>query len=150
MAFEWKFSQAEARLVDTRFEVRLPEGTWFDLWHTHVDWRGEGNHRSDLRRKCLAALHAGWLRVEAFATQLECPWQSWLVIDSNDSGQDAVYLHTPNPNRDNFSYRFEGVVWGATPPSWLMEFVAGDDIELGRSDYAGAELYWVRRASESA
>ena len=69
------------------------------------------------------------------------------MIDPADPGQDAVYLHTPNPNRDNFPYPFTGVTWGAEPLEGLAEFVAGSGAEVGRSEYGGTVLYWVRRAT---
>jgi hypothetical protein len=67
------------------------------------------------------------------------------VLDPEDSGHDAVYLHTPNPNRDNFPYSFEGVAWDVTPPHWLEEFVADGGMQVGRSGYNGVTLFWVRR-----
>jgi hypothetical protein len=131
--------------VDDRFTARLPDsGEWFDLWHTHVDWHGEGNARPELRRECIRSLFVAWRRIDTFAAGLGCPWQSWLLFDAVDSGQDAVYLHTPNPNRDNFPYRFEEATWGMSPPSWLVEFITGD-LEVGQSEFKGQPLYWVRR-----
>ena len=134
-----------------RFGPLLPNTTdWFDLWHAHVDWDGEGNQGPASRQQFLRSLFEAWLEVECFARRLERPCQVWVVIDVEDSGQDAVYLHTPNPNQDNFPYQFEGVVWGAVPPEWLAEFLVGSDSELGRSDYNGVVLYWVRRPEGSA
>jgi hypothetical protein len=69
------------------------------------------------------------------------------VFDTADAGQDAVYLHTPNPNHENFPYRFEGVVWGAVPPTWLAEFVT-EEMEVGRSEYDGV-LHWIRYRSQA-
>ena len=132
---------------DDLFASRLPDSEkWFDLWHTHVDWRGGGSKSADPRREYIRALFAAWERVEAFAAGLPCPWQSWLVFDEADSGQDAVYLHTPNPNHDNFPYEFEGVTWGATPPVWLADFLT-NRLDFGRSNFDGEALYWVRRTS---
>jgi hypothetical protein len=125
----------------------LAGANWFDLWHTHVDWRGEGNAGPQERQPFLRALFALWAEVETVARDLTCPWQSWLVIDAGDSSQDAVYLHTPNPNRDNFPYPFAGVVWGVEPPDWLAELLTGTGAEVGRSDHEGAELFWVRRGT---
>ena len=52
--------------MDKRFEPQLPDrGGWFDLWHTHVDWHGEGNANPAVRRECLRVLFAAWERVEA-------------------------------------------------------------------------------------
>ena len=135
-------------MVHDRFEVRLPElAEWFDLWHTHVDWRGDGNIKPDVRRECIRSLFAAWERIDAFAAKLGFPWQSWLLFDAVDSGQDAVYLHTPNPVRDNFPYPFEDVTWGVSPPSWLVGFLTSD-LEVGKSDHAGEALYWVRRGRD--
>jgi hypothetical protein len=90
-------------------------------------------------------LFAAWSRVENAAGQLTCPSQTWLVIDASDPGQDAVYLHTPNPNRDSFPYLFEGVTWGIQPPEELAECMAGTGLEVGSSECEGSVLYWVRR-----
>ena len=131
-----------------RFGFRLPIGVgWFDLWHSHVDWHGRGNRDSEFRRSCLEVLFATWSDVELLTRGLTCAWQSWLLIDPADSSQDAIYLHTPNPNRDNFPYPFDGVSWGVESPSWLADFVGPLDVDLGRSEHDGAVLYWVRRAA---
>lgn len=127
-------------------EVQLPElSGWFDLWHTHADWRGEGNGHAGVRRESIRALFAAWERIGTLVAVHPGPWQSWLVFDATDSGQDAVYLHTPNPNRDNFPYRFEDVVWSVRHPYWLAEFLR-DEMDVGRSEFEGGELYWVRKA----
>jgi hypothetical protein len=82
-----------------RFEARLPEpAEWFDLWHTHVDWLSERNERPDIRRACARALFVASGRVAALVVNRSGPWQSWLVFDAADAGQDAIYLHTrPEP-----------------------------------------------------
>ncbi len=130
-----------------RGEGRLPIGAeWFDLWHTHSDWNGAGNRDPESRRVCLRALFSLWADAELLAEPLSCSWQSWLVIDPEDSGQDAVYLHTPNPNRDNFPYAFDGVAWGVEPPPWLEDFMNRPGVVWGRSEYDGPVLYWVHRS----
>ena len=116
----------------------LDASRWFDLWHVHPDQvAGVGRW---------AALRAAWAKVEAAGRAAGRPWQSWVLIDPADARDDAVYLHTPNPNRDNFPYAFEDVSWGAEPPTWLGELVDPLTVELGRSEHDGASLYWVRRS----
>lgn len=66
------------------------------------------------------------------------------MITEDDSSQDAVYLHTLNPNGDNFPYAFEGVQWGAELPAWLEEFVDPKRHEVGRCVYQGVVSFWVR------
>ncbi len=122
----------------------LTGSDWFDLWHTHFDSRGEGNHDPEKRRRYLGMLFAAWEQVEQFARGRRGPWQSWLVIDTADSGQDAVYFHTPNPNRDNFPYAFEGVIWSVVPPAYLAKFI-DSHMQVGRSESNGIALYWIRK-----
>lgn len=130
---------------------RLPgPSEWFDLWHTHIFPGSDDSLGPQARRDGLRSLFEAWGRVEVAACRLTRPWQSWLVIDPADPIQDAIYLHSPNPNRDNFPYPFEGVNWGAEIPRWLEEFVTGSDVEIGRSVSEEAELYWVRRAVGAA
>jgi hypothetical protein len=78
----------------------VPASEWFDLWHTHP---------SDSAANRWANLLSAWASVEAAGRASGRPWQSWLVIEPDEPRDDAVYLHTPNPNRDNFPYPFEGV-----------------------------------------
>jgi hypothetical protein len=124
---------------------RVPASDWFDLWHWHPAFERDGLTGSDENRNRLRSLFAAWSHVENAAGQLARPWQAWLVIDCSDPEQDAVYLHTPNPNRDNFPYLFEGVTWGIRPPEGLAEFMAGSGLEVGCSECEGTVLYWVRR-----
>jgi hypothetical protein len=131
-------------------EPRLPASEWFDLWHWHPAPVHNATPGLDAWRERLRPLFAAWGRIEDAASRLTCPSQTWLVIDLAEPGQDAVYLHTPNPNCDNFPYPFAGVTWGAEPPEGLAEFVAGSVLEVGRSEYDGFLLYWVRRASGAA
>ncbi len=117
-------------------------GSWYDLWHTHIDWRGlpGGRHSRDH----LAALFTILDRVEKQAAVLGTPHQVWAVIDTSDVAQDAVYLHTPNPNEDNFPYPFEGVSWGAAIPPMLREFIAPGAYDVGIMRSRGI-VYWLRR-----
>jgi hypothetical protein len=137
--------------MNVPFEARFPETfEWFDLWHTHVDWKGLGNESSESRREFRRLLFMVWNHLEQLANRISGPWQSWIVLDQEDSSQDAVYLHTPNPNRDNFPYGFEGVTWGIEPPVWLVEFVSRSGIEIGKSEYDDNLLYWIRRTNDNS
>ncbi len=112
----------------------VPAGEWFDLWHAHPNDNGGGQRWANLL--------GVWARVDAAGRASGRPWQSWLVIQLTEPRDDAVYLHTPNPNRDNFPYPFKDVAWGAEPPGWASP-AAG--LEFGQSSYGGVELLWVRR-----
>ena len=115
-----------------RFEIS-PEG-WYDYMHWHVDWDGLGNVRWRERREHLAALFTMFRRLLAETAGWNTPHQVWLQIDAFDGSQDAVYLHTPNPNRDNFPNAFEGTTWDAEIPERLRPFVTDPAWQFGRVD----------------
>lgn len=83
---------------------------WCDHWHAH-DWAHRAPFASLAAHvdELLAILDA----VLRKAAERGGPWQVWIAIDRSDSEQDAIYLHTPNP-QTTFPERFEGVVWGAS------------------------------------
>jgi hypothetical protein len=72
------------------------------------------------------------------------PRQTWIVVDDVDSSQDAVYLHTENPNQNSFPFGFEGVAWGGQPPVWLREFVFDAQHDFGVCLFDGDLTYWIR------
>jgi hypothetical protein len=118
------------------FSVR-PMGQ-YDYMHWHVDWSGLGNLRWRERREHLAALFTMFRRLLAETSEWSTPHQAWLQIDAYDGSQDAVYLHTANPNAENFPNPFAGVDWNAPIPDRLREFMTEPSWEFGRIDH-----YWT-------
>jgi hypothetical protein len=47
------------------------------------------------------------------------------IAPSTVPEQDALYVHTPNPNGTPFPHQFEGVRWGAPVPPTLRPFIDG-------------------------
>ena len=95
---------------------------------------GCGNLGWRERREHLAALFMSFTRLLAETSDWSTPHQVWLVIDARDGASDAVYLHTPNPNADNFPNRFPGVEWDAPIPDRLREFMTDPSWQFGRID----------------
>ena len=116
----------------SQFTVQ-PEG-WYDFMHWHVDWDGLGNLRWRERREHLSALFTMFKRLLTETASWPTPHQAWLQVDAFDGSQDAVYLHTANPNRDNFPATFPGVVWDVEAPARLREFLTDPTWQFGRID----------------
>ncbi|MGD8456749.1 MAG: hypothetical protein PVF83_10215 [Anaerolineales bacterium] len=93
----------------------LDFSSWFDLWHTHVDWKSEGQDNWSVRKQFLVKLFALYEILNQKMIQHNRIYQSFCIIDLEDSGQDSVYIHTENPNCDNYPLTLE---------------VCGHDIEL--------------------
>ncbi|MCE9638260.1 MAG: hypothetical protein K8T90_21370 [Planctomycetes bacterium] len=115
-----------------QFQVEL-DG-WYDHHHWHVDWPGLGNLSRSERLQHLAALFVMFRRALAQTATWAQPHQCWLQIDAHDSSQDAVFLHTPNPNADNFPHGFGDLDWECPIPELLREFVAEPGWQFGRFD----------------
>lgn len=114
--------------------VKVQEGGWYDRMHWHVDWPGLGNTSWRARRSHLEALFAMYHRVLSQTAAWSAPYQTWLQINAVDSSQDAVYLHTPNPNNDEYPIDFGWVHWDANIPERLREFVTDPAWQFGRTD----------------
>jgi hypothetical protein len=76
--------------------------SWFDFWHTHADWNGEGNTDWELRIKFIDELFDFYNECKIKLSSYPQMYQLFIFILENDSSQDAVYIHTKNPNQNNF------------------------------------------------
>ena len=94
------------------FQLEPSGGDGWDLWHYHADWRGWGNLRWRHRKEHIRALARVFATIAASADRFTRPFQTWIYLDGGDAGQDATYLHTPNPNQSPFPVQLFGVEWG--------------------------------------
>jgi hypothetical protein len=125
------------------FSLDLFEESWFELMHWHPDIYGTGNAGAEPRAACAliarqyltTAMNAlrGWSKVS----------QCWCLFDPSDSEQDSIYVHTENPNRANFPYKFEGVSWDTDPPKWLVATFPATKYVVGSSGQSPELLFWV-------
>lgn len=80
--------------------------TWYDLAHLHFDWKNYGNIRWKERREHLDVLFRHYAIMEREAVKVNRPFQLFILLHQYDSAQDALYLHTPNPNAENYPLDF--------------------------------------------
>jgi hypothetical protein len=113
---------------------RIDPRGWYDYMHWHADWPGMGNLAWRERREHLNALFTMFRRILAETASWTTPHQVWLHIDPTDSSQDAVYLHTANPNSENFPNTFAGVSWDAEVPERLRVFLTDAAWQFGRGE----------------
>ena len=124
------YRQLEHRSSGYVLEVE-PE-SWWDYWHQHMDFKGWGNLGWRHRRLHLRAHLQVMARMGLQLRQLPNPFQLWLWVDGEDAGQDAVYIHSPNP-QSQFPVIFDGARWGGSAPNELGGI--GDDLIWGRLDH---------------
>ncbi len=52
-------------------------------------------------------------------------------IDDEDAGVDAVFIHTPNPNEDNFPLKVENLNWDCKIPNVFQDLINTKDFIVG-------------------
>ena len=85
----------------------LDYSSWFDMWHAHVDWNGESQNNWSKRQEFLKVLFVLFEMANKEMMKRNRLYQSFCLIDIDDASQDAMYIHTENPNRENFPLTFE-------------------------------------------
>lgn len=87
-------------VCDDWLDALSEDDTWFNLAHEHFDWSGYGNISWKEHREHLNVLFDNFSTIEQRMKGINRPIQLFAVIHVNDSEQDALYFHTPNPYSD--------------------------------------------------
>ena len=117
--------------------------SWFDLWHTHIDWDGKGNNDWKTRKKYLKQLLDQFDQLKLKLRTYPRDFQLWIMIDENESGDDCVYIHTKNPNADNFPIKVTADNKNAIKDNDLKEFVDSLDFERVRVKTSDGDIYYL-------
>ncbi len=130
------------------FTISLGDSDAYDLWHVHFDWWGAGRLGLRYRQSYLGALFTAFRRTLVLAESSAKPVQVFVSIAPwREAGQDALYVDTENSSGTELPAVFSDTEWGAAPPPFLREFLAGGDWEVGRSRFKGDFWYYVRPRS---
>ena len=112
----------------------------FDLWHTHIDWDNKANRvKSLVARSTYRAL----IRAESLTVNRSFPIQVWATL-CECTGDNAVYLHTNNPNGTPYPYAFEGVEWGIAEPAEFTDLIDARH-QLGLHRYSDEIVFFIRK-----
>lgn len=125
----------------------LSDDLWYDEWHEHPDFFGYGRLGWKHRQSHLKALFTMFERALDQLRPVKKPYQIWLTIWERSSEFDAINLHTPNPNDDNFPFEFKDSEWNVEVPWFLADFVRQDH-EIGTALFEGERLWIVRHKEQ--
>jgi hypothetical protein len=117
--------------------------SWFDLWHTHVDWDGKGNKDWKTRGKYLKQIIGTFEQLKQKLQAYPHDFQLWIMIEESDSGQDSVYIHTKNPNADNFPIKVTADNKNEIKNKDLKQFVDSLDFEKVRVKTSDGDIYYL-------
>ena len=134
-----------ARLSEA-FRIDPSDGAWFDLSHTHFDWKGHSRRGLSHRRLHLLALFKAFQRALAQVSRAALPIQVFVSIaPEREAEQDALYVHSENPNGTPFPYAFANTVWDVPVPELVRPYLE-PTWQVGASDLEGQTWYTVRAA----
>ena len=119
-----------------RFKVNLSQKNWCDYWHQHFDWfnfgdRGWLDRRRHLNRLLLALRNAR----DELSINADQPYQLFAAVHPKSSGDDAIYVHTANPNGSKFPAEFDD----GDLIDWLPPLLAG---RLDRDRYTVRRMHF--------
>ncbi|MES2820886.1 MAG: hypothetical protein V4812_18080 [Pseudomonadota bacterium] len=135
------WARAEAR--GRRNIDRLDLTTWFDYWHTHVDWNGRGNTRPENIPEIAVTTIRLLQYLELLAKDRSEPIQLWATLCGNTM-DNAVYAHSQNPNGTVYPHDFHAVTWNPPVQDWLAAAVPSGTHQIGMARYGGEVVYLVR------
>jgi hypothetical protein len=92
----------------TWLNFSIPD-TWFDNWHLHFDWKGLGNNSFKRRKPHLDKLFRHFELLAEKTKDLMLDFQLYAILFDHDSSNDALFLHTPNPNGNAFPNKLQGL-----------------------------------------
>ncbi|WCN36686.1 hypothetical protein [Aneurinibacillus uraniidurans] len=128
----------------SNFKLNLDSDCWFDFWHIHLDFMRRGNDSLKVRREHIKAHLALYSHLLNRLEKFKKPYQSWVCIHEEDTGADAVYIHTPNPNDDYFPHRVQHIKWNCEIPISFTDLIDKDKYNVGylKSEYE--ELFFIQ------
>jgi len=76
--------------------------SWFDLWHLHIEVDPEIETEWTIRIESLHELLRLFKRLQEKLKKYPNDYQLWIEIYDESIGDDAIFIHSKNPNSDNF------------------------------------------------
>lgn len=130
------------RIIDN-LDLTGGSDSGFDLWHTHTDWAGDGNINWEIRKKYIDELISIYDELRIGLKNYPRPFQLWIWILESDSSQDAVYIHTPIPNKDNFPINIKNVNGCIFNDSKLRDYLYSLEFEIILDNYKNELQYYL-------
>ncbi|ULQ51723.1 hypothetical protein [Flavihumibacter fluvii] len=82
------------------------DSTWFDLWHLHLYDNDKIRDTSENLEDYLKLLIESYKIVRVKLDKFPKQFQLWIEIDEEEFSQNAIYVHSENPNALNFPIKY--------------------------------------------
>ena len=114
--------------------------SWFDNWHLHFDWQGYGNNSFKSRKPHLDKLFRHFDILVEKTKKLNGEFQLYAILLDYDSSNDALFLHTPNPDNNQFPFKISDLQLTTTLTNKLLneyiDHLAGYEKRYGQAGEA--------------
>lgn len=127
-----------------QYDLDFGQEGWFDTWHTHLDFYGFGNNSVRIRREHIKAHIVLYSRLLEKLQTFDKPYQAWVELVNEDAGYDAVYIHTPNPNDDNFPLKIQNLSWDCTVPTYFKDLINLTKFNVGHYKWDSNNYYIIQ------
>lgn len=67
-----------------------------------------------------------------------------VCIHDEDTGSDAVYIHTPNPNSDDFPAHFDFLKWDCKLPNVFSDLIDTAQFNIGYYESEIERVYYIQ------
>jgi len=118
------------------FELDLSDNSWYNLWHTHLDWNGITNVSLKHRKNHILYYIRILDKIEKLTSDNKRDFQTWILIDGCSGNNDAIYFHSSNPHTE-FPMKFDKIVWNVEVPTLIKDLVDLSEFNIG--EFKGEE-----------
>jgi hypothetical protein len=118
--------------------------SWFDYWHTHPDWKFKGNRSNEMKAWVASITYDLLNVVEELTKHQGNRLQVWATL-CEDTGNNAIYIHSDNPNSTPYPNDYENVMWGVRGPAVAAELIDQSTHETGTAKYEEEVVYYIRK-----
>lgn len=107
---------------------------WFNEWHEHPDFYGHGNASLRIRKAHLRIALSALQDMRQKLQEKQIEHQIYMTIVLEDASQDALHVHTPNPDGTPFPLeRIQSLPLASHVPTWVTELFPSDRYTIHES-----------------
>ncbi|MGE7625331.1 hypothetical protein ACQKMD_20695 [Viridibacillus sp. NPDC096237] len=88
-----------------------------------MDFWGYGNNSVKIRKAHIKAYLSLYCKLEEKLEEWGKTYQLWIEISNEDAGADAIYIHSVNPNEDNFPFKISNLSRCDKLPVYLRDVI---------------------------
>lgn len=124
------------------FVLDVYDGSWYNQWHTHLDWYGITNNSQRHRRNHVHYYLLMLEKIEQQTKEYNKEFQTWIFLDGKEGAYDAIYFHTENPYSD-FPYLVDNIEWNIEVPNMLSSILDLSIYRLGKVEFDNGNYYFI-------